>query len=147
MSSRVRRGLAWVEILIVVVIMAVLVATIIPQCAETTTEAKKNTSVFNLQSMRSQIETFRAQHHGKVPSTLALLTTKSNRAGSEDSNGPYGPYIPAVPEETITGSNTVTVISGSRDPIAASDVTADGGWLYNSTTGEIRINDASQIAL
>ena len=39
-----------------------------------------------------------------------------------------------------------TVILATSDPISAGDVTQDGGWLYNRTTGEIRVNDVNCVA-
>jgi general secretion pathway protein G len=70
MKAKGRTGFTLVEVLIVVVIMAVLAATIIPQFTDTTTDAKKNTSVFNLNTLRAQVETYKAQHNGKVPTAL-----------------------------------------------------------------------------
>jgi len=142
--KRTRPGFTLVEVLIVVVIMAVLAATIIPQFTDTTSDAKKNTAIFNLQTMRAQIETFRAQHSGVQPATLAILTVKTDRTGAANAAGPYGPYIQTVPLETITDSSIVKILTANA-AIAASDVDSKGGWLYNSTTGELRVNDANSL--
>jgi general secretion pathway protein G len=147
MKAKGRTGFTLVEVLIVVVIMAVLAATIIPQFTDTTTDAKKNTSVFNLNTLRAQVETYKAQHNGKVPTALNLLTQKTDKAGTASATGAYGPYISAIPEETITGTNNVVTITGSSAAIGAGDVTAAGGWLYNNTTGELRINEANSLTL
>ncbi len=144
MNRKNRSGFTLVEVLIVVVIMAVLAATIIPQFSDTTSDAKANTAVFNLQTMRSQIETFKAQHGGTAPLLLVDLTKKTDKTGAVSASGAYGPYLQAVPEETVTGkTNEVAVIS---NPITSGDVTAAGGWLYNKTTGEVRINHADHVA-
>ena len=50
--------------LIVVVIMAILAATIIPQFTDSTKDAKASTTKFNLHTLRSQIELYRTQHNG-----------------------------------------------------------------------------------
>lgn len=147
MKNRSRPGFTLVEVLIVVVIMAVLAATVIPQFSDTSSDAKEGTAKFNLQSMRSQIEAYKAQHNGAAPTTLDLMTVKTTRAGVADTSGPYGPYIQEIPLEPITNSDNVETITGSSAALGAGNVTADGGWLYNSTTGELRVNHADHITL
>lgn len=147
MQSRRNSGFTLVEVLIVVVIMAVLAATVIPQFSDSTTDAKEGTARFNLQSMRSQIEAYKAQHNGSPPATLDLLTVKTTRAGTADPTGPYGPYIQEIPLEPITNSENVEDITGSAAALAAGNVTADGGWLYNTTTGELRVNHVDHLEL
>jgi prepilin-type N-terminal cleavage/methylation domain-containing protein len=130
-----------VEVLIVVVIMAILAATIIPQFTDSTQDAKVSTTKFNLHTLRSQIELYKAQHNGVVPTgTLVELTTSTDIDGNQGTgaNFPYGPYIREIPMNPFTNQNSVTVISS--DPAAAGDVTGAGGWLYNDTTGGIWID-------
>ncbi|MBM4001309.1 MAG: type II secretion system protein [Planctomycetes bacterium] len=143
MSRKNRSGFTLIEVLIVVVIMAVLAATIIPQFSDASTDAKLNTSVFNLQTLRSQIETFKAQHGGTAPAALTRLTVKTKKDGTVDASGPYGPYLSTIPEETITGASTVK--ASTNNPIASGDVDTAGGWIYNATSGEIRINHADHV--
>ncbi len=138
MNVRRPSGFTLVEVLIVVVIMAVLAATIIPQFADSTTDAKVSTLKFNLHTLRSQIELYRTHHDGKLPSaTLIELTKSTNVSGAQGTgtNFPYGPYIRQLPDNPFTNSNTVTTISAS--PATAGDVTGTGGWLFNTTTGEL----------
>ena len=51
-----RSAFTLIEVLIVVVIMAVLAATIIPQFSASTEDAKTSQLSFNVHTMRSQIE-------------------------------------------------------------------------------------------
>jgi general secretion pathway protein G len=136
------KGFTLVELLIVVVIMAVLAATVIPEFTSSTVDAKKNTSVFNLQTLRSQVQTYRAQHGSKTPATLSLLTQVTNKAGATTGTTgdplAYGPYIVEVPEETISGKSDVAV-SAATAPMGAITGTV-GGWIYAAATGEILIN-------
>jgi len=139
-----RSAFTLVEVLIVVVIMAVLAATIIPQFSDSSKDAKVSSVKFNLQTLRSQIEMYKAQHDGKTPGDdLAELLVTTNAAGTTDSSdGPlvYGPYIQKVPENPFTGSNTVVEIT--NDPATSGDVTSGDGWLYNKAEGKIWINHA-----
>jgi type II secretion system protein G len=138
-----KAGFTLVEVLIVVVIMAILAATIIPQFTDSTSDAKASTVKFNLHTLRSQIELYKAQHNGVVPSgTLVELTVNTDIDGNQGtgSSYPYGPYIREVPSNPFTNSQTVTVIT--NDPAAAGDVTGNGGWLYNATTAGIWIDHA-----
>src|SRR5688572_15939602 len=136
-----RTGFTLVEVLIVVVIMAILAATIIPQFTDSTQDAKSSTVKFNLHTLRSQIELYKAQHNGITPGgTLVELTVNTDIDGAQGTgaNFPYGPYIREIPDNPFTNQSTVTVITNA--PAAAGDVTGSGGWLYNTTTGGVWID-------
>ncbi len=144
-SSSKRNGFTLVEILIVVVIMAILAATIIPQFSDSTTDAKASNAKFNLHTMRSQIETYRAQHNYVSPTAdLSELLVRTNGSGVKMPVGgdaedyPYGPYMRQLPTNPFTNSDAVKSIT--NDPAAAGDVDATNGWLYNATTGGIWLN-------
>ena len=145
MKRSVRKsGFTLVEVLIVVVIMAILAATIIPQFTDSTSDAKASTTKFNLHTLRSQIELYKTQHNGVVPSgTLVELTVNTDIDGNQGVGNPYGPYIRQIPENPFNNSATVTVIT--NDPAVAADVTGSGGWLYNATTGGIWIDHADHV--
>src|SRR5262245_3869485 len=135
-----RSAFTLIEVLIVVVIMAILAATIIPQFTDSTKDAKASTVQFNLHTLRSQIQLYRTQHNGLAPTgTLAELLTSTDPAGA--SPGPYGPYLREVPLNPFSNSKSVKVIT--NDPAAAGDVTGSGGWLYNTTTGGVWIDHAT----
>jgi len=130
-----RSAFTLVEVLIVVVIMAILAATIIPQFTDSTKDAKESTSKFNLHTMRSQIELYKAHHNGVLPSADLAELTKATDADGAD-GGPFGPYMREIPANPFTNSKTVTA-TADNPPTAA---TSGGGWLYNSTTGGIWID-------
>jgi general secretion pathway protein G len=141
MSKTRNAAFTLVEVLIVVVIMAVLAATIIPQFSDSTKDAKVSSANFNLHTLRSQIQLYKSQHDGKVPtSALAELVGKTDSKGTIDASGDYGPYVSEIPSNPFTDANSVTAITNS--PAQAADVTGTGGWLYNATTGEIFIDHA-----
>jgi type II secretory pathway pseudopilin PulG len=132
-------------VLIVVVIMAILAATIIPQFANSATDAKVSSLKFNLHSLRSQIELYRMQHNGIAPAidgttnTLEQLLRQTDASGNIGTGAayPFGPYVlNQVPENPITGYNTIRAFGGGAWPGTA---TADGtgGWVYDAATGRI----------
>jgi general secretion pathway protein G len=136
-----RTGFTLIEVLIVVVIMAVLAATIIPQFSSSTDDAKQSSLKFNLHTLRSQIELYKLHHLGATPAiTNAALPQLT---GATDVNGvvgvqgptyPYGPYcLNTLPANPYTGNNTVTA-TAVYPPTAAS---GNGGWLYYAPTGQI----------
>ena len=127
------------EVLIVVVILAVLAATIIPQFADSTKDAKESTLLFNLHTLRSQIQIYRTNHDGRVPGdNLTELTSQTTNKGVVGVGNPYGPYVTEIPVNPFTESATVKPIISS--PPADTDVSETDGWLYNKTTGEIWIS-------
>ncbi len=128
------RGFTLIEILIVVVIMAVLAATIIPQFGDSTKDARKSTAQYNLRGLRTQLEVYKSRHDSEYPTRLGLLTKKTNEDHTE-SGGTLGPYCFEIPGDGVTGNEMVTA---GTSPLSSSGTS--GGWLYDKDTGEIRIN-------
>lgn len=141
-SRQHQSGFTLIEVLIVVVIMAVLAATIIPQFSSSASDAKTSATKFNLQSLRSQIELYKLHHNGALPTLtagslpqLSSATDANGNVGTAGPSFPYGPYmVNGLPMNSFTNSNTVTATTSSP-PTAASG--SNGGWLYNTTTGQI----------
>jgi len=154
MSSSARRSaFTLIEVLIVVVIMAVLAATIIPQFSSSTTDAKDSSLKFNMHTLRSQIELYKVHHLGNYPDQigdavngwLPQLTRPTNVSGTVgavgDANFPYGPYVEGdLPANPFDGKNAVTAVDlGGAKPTAVSG--ALGGWQYDPNTGAIWPNN------
>lgn len=142
--SRTRNAFTLIEVLIVVVIMAVLAATVVPQFTDATADAKSNTALFNLNTLRSQIELYKAQHDGNHPTTLSLLTQATNvDHTTTGGTQPYGPYMQSIPENTVNATADVAVITTAA--AVSGDVTADnaGGWIYSSNSGGIWLDHST----
>src|SRR3970282_1207807 len=90
MHDRRRGAFTLIEVLIVVVIMAVLAATIIPQFSTSTKDARESSQKFNLQSLRTQLELYRVQHGGALPTganNLEQLTKATDSTGAVSTTG------------------------------------------------------------
>jgi general secretion pathway protein G len=137
-----RTGFTLVEVLIVVVILAILAAAVVPQFSSSTQDAKVNTSIFNLQTLRAQVQVYKAQHNGVYPDTLAKLTIATSKAGGTPSGtDSYGPYLLEVPECPIVGSAGEAAAASTTPAV----LTGGAGWAYHSASGKIWINHADYL--
>lgn len=149
MRSNRRNAFTLIEVLIVVIIMAVLAATVIPQFASSTKDAKESSLKFNLQTMRSQIELYKNHHLGNAP-TLANFVKQmteasdvdgaTNGSNSPDATHPYGPYLAEIPANSLNGSKTIEDGTGAA-------VVGTGGWQYDQATGKIYANSTGYLDL
>ena len=73
-----------IEVLIVVIIMAVLAATIIPQFASSTKDAKASNLKFNLQTVRSQLEMYKEQHLSVYPPATDTASFTAQMCGKTE---------------------------------------------------------------
>jgi general secretion pathway protein G len=148
MSKNARNAFTLIEVLIVVIIMAVLAATIIPQFSTSTKDAKTSGLNFNLHTVRSQLEMYKENHLGKYPPAANTadfknqMCSKTNQDTTVDAtNGAYGPYVQGdIPANPFNNGNTVVIISGSAVPTAATGST--DGWQYNPTQGYFYPNNS-----
>ena len=136
MKTRAKRGFTLVEILIVVVILGILAAIVIPQFSQASTDAKANSLMSDLQTLRSQISLYKIQHNDKVPAlvdvqldvsavgtgALTGYTDVDGDIDAKDATHIYGPYLLTVPVNPFTGTNTVGATNAS-------------GWVYVVTSG------------
>src|SRR5687768_116826 len=111
-------GFTLVEILIVVIILGILAAIVIPQFTSASQDARKNSLVSQLQTLRSQIELYKLQHLDKLPSDLIdasptwsqfINKTDNTGATGTTSDFPFGPYLQSAPVNSLNGQNTVGV--------------------------------------
>jgi prepilin-type N-terminal cleavage/methylation domain-containing protein len=151
MKSR-RNAFTLIEVLIVVIIMAVLAVTIIPQFSTSTKDAKMSNLKFNLHTVRSQLEMYKEHHLGVYPPATASadfanqMTQKTDQNTTLDpTNGAYGPYIEgSIPLNPFNNSNSVVILQGNTQPTAPTG-SADG-WQYNPANGWFYPNDPEYFA-
>jgi type II secretion system protein G len=129
-----RGGFTLIEVLIVVVIMAVLAATIVPQFTNSSKDARESSVKFNLHTLRNTLQMYKLHHMGIMPTganNLDQLTGATNQTGTVGAEGPsfpYGPYIQdELPTNPFTNSNKVTLFTGTGLPSASG--ASDAGWI------------------
>ena len=141
---KAKSGFTLVEILIVVVILGILAAIVIPQFTNASTEAKLNSLMSNLQSVRSQVELYKVQHNDLLPSPEAAgtwnrMTQYTDISGAaqatKDATHIYGPYLQQVPKNPFNDKSTVDLDGTVGDNNA--------GWEFNSTTGAFQADDTA----
>ncbi len=166
LMKHLHRGFTLVELLIVVIILAILAAIVIPQFSSSTVDAQEAALDANLNTMRSAIELYQAQHGGRYPgadtavaaacsvgapgaglagSALAVteqLTTYSSAAGTTctgpATQTPLGPYLRrGIPADPITNNAAIVVTTTGA---VALPVAATGGWTYDTLSGRIIMN-------
>ena len=149
--SRKAQGFTLVEILIVVVILGILAAIVIPQFTSASETAKASSLTSQLQTIRSQLELYQVQHNGDYPSITAAtdgtawqkLTQTTNVSGNLSTTGTtYGPYLQKAPTNAFENSSAIVLTTSGTlgTPVAGK------GWLYDSSTGEIKAVMAKQKA-
>ena len=130
-SKQLRRkqGFTLVELVIVVLVLGIIAAAAAPKLFDTANDARDSASRHSLVVLRNALELHRADI-GNYPSVATITTALL-------------PYLQGPFPEVQVGGNAgdATVASSGVTPVVAGG--GSEGWIYNATTGEIRINDAA----
>lgn len=129
-----KKGFTLIELVMVIVILAILAAVAVPQYVNLTGTAKANATKATLGSIRAAIAVQYAKNAvagAATYPTLAELSGGTLFVGGE------------APKETYTSNQTKAkeMTASAENPIAT--FVDDGGWIYNATTGEIRVDIAN----
>lgn len=129
MHARVNRGFTLVEILIVVVILGILAAVVVPQFTNASQQAAQSQTVTQLQSLRSQVELYRSQNNGDLPTVIA----GAGDPGWAELLAPG--YLRGAPQnQWVAGVNNKVVALGNTPDAAYQTAHA---WIFDAATGEV----------
>ena len=137
-----KSGFTLVEILIVVIILGILAAIVIPQFTNASQDARKSNLASQVQTLKSQIELYKLQHHDAPPqlqtnwdqftkctNDSGTVSTAANPVLPDPTTGyQYGPYMQTTPTNPLTASSAVAALNAP-----------DGshGWTFDTVTGTI----------
>lgn len=167
-SLKNQAGFTLIEMLVVVIILGILAMIIVPQISVSTDDARLNSLQTNLNSLRSAIEVYAAQHANRYPGTyseadgttavpdnaaakaalLAQLTqfTDINGmvSGTKTATFKYGPYLKTgtLPLNPFNENSDVLCDFAQADITAARAPAGAGeGWQYFAPIGVFFAND------
>jgi len=131
-----RPGFTLVELVVVLMILAILVAIAAPRAFETSRTATDNGVRQTLGVIRSAIDRYAAEHGGALPGAdgqeaTFLADLKNYLRGSE---------FPMCPVDAAR-YNTIHMMSGNELPGTGGTV-GTHSWAYNYETGDFYINSA-----
>jgi len=142
-------GVSFVEMLLVVIVLGIVASITIPQYSAAGEDAKISHLRYNLQNIRWQIQLYKNQHNGMLPTANGLsfidAMTKCTYAGGSIAKeqktrpGVFGPYLNRVPKNPfITDESAASIIKcGPQTP----EADGSSGWFFNTTTGAFNAND------
>ncbi len=150
--DRRRSAFTLIEVLIVVIIMAVLAATIIPQFSSSTNDAKDQLAA--VQSAHDPVADRNVQGASlgqacRLLTTFADQMTKPTNVNGETTgdNLIYGPYFQGqVPTNPFNGSNTLGGRGRGRHRCRRALLAGGAGWQYDESNGSFFPNNSEYYA-
>jgi general secretion pathway protein G len=173
-SLKNQAGFTLIEMLVVVIILGILAMIIVPQISVSTDDARLNSLQTNLNSLRSAIEVYAAQHANRYPGTYSEAdgtTAVADNAAAKaallaqltqftDVNGmvngtktvvfKYGPYLKTgtLPLNPFNENGDIVVDFAQADITAARAPAGAGeGWQYFAPIGVFFANDSAAHAV
>ena len=173
-SLKNQAGFTLIEMLVVVIILGILAMIIVPQISVSTDDARLNSLQTNVNSIRSAIEVYAAQHANRYPGTyseadgttatttdalakaafLAQLTQFSDIngvvSGTKTATFKYGPYLKtgSLPLNPFNDNSDIVVDFAQADITAARAPAGAGeGWQYFAPIGVFFANDSAAHAV
>lgn len=129
-----RRGFTLVELTVVILIIGVIATIAAPRFFDSVSSAKNKSAAQTLEVLRNAIELYRANNSSYPGQDDTAATMKTELSAFLRKDFPV----------CQAGKNNADIKFSTANPIVA---TADAqAWIYNKTTGEIRINHADYIS-
>jgi general secretion pathway protein G len=127
------RGFTLVELAIVVLVIGILAAVAAPKMVGTAATAKTNGTKQSLAVIRDAIEMYKSQNNNAIPTAANLPTALQAHL-----SGPF-------PIVQVGANQNALVAVSTASPITTVVTAGNCGWVYNETTGEIRVKDSGSI--
>lgn len=144
MNKKGKEGFTLLELIIVVGIIGVLTAICVVKFVQLIDKAREAAAKANLGALRASVSIYFADTRGMWPRRLD--TEKWSNSG-EEFPAFLPTYIRKIPKATLQKSNphaneeTVEIVAtGVYGKITPDQITDEGGWIYSSTSGDVRIN-------
>ncbi|MFH1860847.1 MAG: prepilin-type N-terminal cleavage/methylation domain-containing protein [bacterium] len=147
--SQKNSGFTLIELLVVVVIVGILSLVVMSKVTMWVDNSKEAKTKDALRDLKVQVKRYYAENSGFYPERL----DETQRPSPSDTNTTMPAFIPhfmnKMPKTCLrSGTNHkdtdyVTMITNTTDVdrlMDTGDITDHSGWIYSSTTGEIRIN-------
>ena len=126
-----RNGFSLVELTVVILIMGILAAVAAPKVFNKLGEARENGTRQSLAVLRGAVEAYYTEE-GSYPADISTDLNEYLKGQFPNADALEG------------GNRTVKVYTAGTALVA--DANEAASWLYDNTTGEIRLNDATRIA-
>lgn len=143
--ERTTSGFSLIELTIVIVVMAIVVAIALPRFGATSDRAQDSAAFASLVVLEKAIDLYAAEHGnqsaamkgGSIIATddfIARLTERTNYDGEVDPDGTFGPYLKEIPRNSRSGLSTLR-IDGPDPGVGAA------GWHYSSLYNQFTPDD------
>ena len=134
-STNQKASFSFLEIVIVVVILAALAGLVVPYVGRASEDPGLAPLAATLQTVRTQLQYYKMQHNDIFPSFdnwQEQMLRKTAPSGKISRKGSRGPYLLQIPANPLDGSRRISPVLDGQ-----------GGWTYDQDTGEFFSNDAS----
>ncbi len=131
-TIRPRPGFTLVELVVVILVLGIIAAVATPKMFDIASTARTNATQHSVRILRSAIELHKTQV-GSFPTAANLKTA-------------LVPYLRgAFPSPQVGANQNSNIVVTTQNPIST-PVAGGAGWVYNETTGDISVNDATGIS-
>ena len=120
-----RNRLLYVDVVVITVALTIIGTTTVPKFTRASTESKVTDLIEGLETMRVQLDLYRAQHNDSFPPSDSF---ESFETALTKKVGKYGPYVKKIPVNPFNRLNTVRF---DGEPAGA----GKAGWRLDTETG------------
>ncbi|MEK7274356.1 MAG: type II secretion system protein [Candidatus Desantisbacteria bacterium] len=147
--SQKNQGWTLVELLVVCVIVGILALVIMAKMSMWVDKSKEAKTKDALRDLKVQVKRYYAENGGFYPEGLDDIQRKSPSDTSIDMPAFIPHFMNKMPKTCLRGDShhkdtaRVTMITNTTDVdrmMDAEDINDHSGWIYSSTTGDIRVN-------